>query len=49
MGMNRPVRLLPRGAEVEEIVKVVAIAVVDAREGELRIMPETTPALVSAD
>jgi phosphotransacetylase len=30
MGMNRPVHLLPRGAEVEETVKIVAIAVVDA-------------------
>jgi len=41
--------LLPRGAEAEEIVKIVAIAVVDAREGELRVMSEDTPALVSAD
>jgi malate dehydrogenase (oxaloacetate-decarboxylating)(NADP+) len=49
MGMNRPVHLLPRGAEAEEIVKIVAIAVVDAREGELRVMSEDTPALVSAD
>ena len=35
MGMARPVHLLARGAEVEEIVNVVAIAVVDARESEL--------------
>jgi len=34
MGMTKPVHLLPRGAEVEEIVNVVAIAVVDAREAE---------------
>ena len=34
MGMTRPVHLLARGAEVEEIVNVVAIAVVDARESE---------------
>jgi len=34
MGMNRPVHLLARGAEVEEIVNVVAIAVVDARESD---------------
>lgn len=34
MGMARPVHLLPRGAEVEEIVKVAAIAVVDAQETE---------------
>jgi hypothetical protein len=35
MGMSRPVDLLPRGAEVEEIVNVAAIAVVDAQETEL--------------
>jgi malate dehydrogenase (oxaloacetate-decarboxylating)(NADP+) len=40
MGMARPVHLLARGAEVEEIVNVVAIAVVDAREAEL---PTVTP------
>jgi len=49
MGMNRPVHLLPRGAEAEEIVKTVAIAVVDAREGEMRTAPEAAPSLVSAD
>ena len=32
MGMNRPVHVLSRGAEVEEIVNVAAIAVVDAQE-----------------
>jgi malate dehydrogenase (oxaloacetate-decarboxylating)(NADP+) len=35
MGMSRPVHLLARGAEVEEIVNVAAIAVVDAQEIEL--------------
>jgi malate dehydrogenase (oxaloacetate-decarboxylating)(NADP+) len=35
MGMSRPVHLLARGAQVEEIVSVVAIAVVDARETDL--------------
>jgi len=40
MGMSRPVHLLARGAEVEEIVNVVAVAVVDARESELAA---TTP------
>jgi malate dehydrogenase (oxaloacetate-decarboxylating)(NADP+) len=34
MGMARPVHLLARGAEVEEIVSVVALAVLDARDGE---------------
>ena len=47
MGMSRPVHLLARGAEVEEIVNVVAIAVVDARETELATAPtEATEAIV---
>jgi malate dehydrogenase (oxaloacetate-decarboxylating)(NADP+) len=32
MGMSKPLHLLARGAEVEEIVNVTAIAVVDAQE-----------------
>ncbi len=32
MGMSKPVHLLARGAEVEEIVNAAAIAVVDAQE-----------------
>lgn len=44
MGMSKPVHLLPRGAEVEEIVNVAAIAVVDAQEIEL-----ATPAQLSAE
>jgi malate dehydrogenase (oxaloacetate-decarboxylating)(NADP+) len=32
MGMSKPVHLLSRGALVEEIVNVTAIAVVDAQE-----------------
>ena len=35
MGMSKPVHLLTRAAEVEEIVNVAAIAVVDAQETEL--------------
>ena len=35
MGMARPVHLLPLGSEVDLIVKVAAIAVVDAQETEL--------------
>ncbi len=34
MGMSKPVHLVARGAEVEEIVNVAAIAVVDAQENE---------------
>ena len=50
MGMSRPVHLLARGAEVEEIVNVVAIAVVDARESEpTTALPEITKAVAQAD
>jgi len=34
MGMSKPVHLLARGAEVEEIVNMAAIAVIDAQEIE---------------
>ncbi len=45
MGMSKPVHLLSRGAEVEEIVNVTAIAVVDAQESApaaepLKVEPE---------
>ncbi len=36
MGMSKSVHMLPRGAEVEEIVNIAAIAVVDAQEVEAR-------------
>jgi malate dehydrogenase (oxaloacetate-decarboxylating)(NADP+) len=42
MGMSKPVHLLARDVEVEEIVNVAAIAVVDAQESE---MPGLTPDL----
>ncbi len=34
MGMSKPVHLLTRGTQVEEIVNVAAIAVVDAQKSE---------------
>jgi hypothetical protein len=34
MGMQRPVQLLARGAEVEDIVNAAALAVVEASEME---------------
>ena len=37
MGMSKPVHVLQRGAEVEEIVNIAAIAVVDAQETEERL------------
>jgi len=50
MGMTKPVHLLPRGAEVEDIVNVVAIAVVDARESETgAVLPEITKSVAQAD
>ena len=49
MGMTRPVHLVARGAEVEEIVNAVAIAVVDAREAELATMSEITKSVAQAD
>jgi malate dehydrogenase (oxaloacetate-decarboxylating)(NADP+) len=37
MGMSKPVHLVPRSAEVEEIVSTAAIAVVDAQELEVSV------------
>jgi malate dehydrogenase (oxaloacetate-decarboxylating)(NADP+) len=48
MGMSKPVHLLFRGAEVEEIVGVTAIAVVDAQENEIPSHPRSLP-VVAAD
>jgi len=50
MGMTRPVHLVARGAEVEEIVNAVASAVVDAREGETDATePAVTDSIAQAD
>jgi malate dehydrogenase (oxaloacetate-decarboxylating)(NADP+) len=49
MGMSRPVHLLARGAEVEEIVSVVAVAVVDARESEVAAISKIEKSGVTAD
>ncbi len=43
MGMSRPVHVLQRGAEVNEIVNMAAIAVVDAQEACARQPLERTP------
>jgi len=40
MGMSKPVHLVARGAEVEEIVNAAAIAVVDAQETEAALTQE---------
>jgi malate dehydrogenase (oxaloacetate-decarboxylating)(NADP+) len=39
MGMSKPVHLVPRDTEVEEIVNVAALAVVDAQENDLTTWP----------
>ncbi len=50
MGMSKPVYVLQRGAEVEDIVHMTAIAVVDAQETELpRVSKHKTAAVVAAD
>ena len=50
MGMSRPVHLLARGAEVDEIVSIVAIAVVDARVTDpAPAIPESEESGVPAD
>jgi malate dehydrogenase (oxaloacetate-decarboxylating)(NADP+) len=47
MGMSKPVHLLSRDAEVEEIVSVTAIAVVDAQENEVPTLPHLSQAMSS--
>jgi len=44
MGMSKPVHVLQRGAEVEEIVNMAAIAVVDAQEARPAPRPATAGA-----
>ena len=39
MGMSRPVHVLLRNAQVEDIVSMAALAVVDAQEGEVHVQP----------
>ena len=48
MGMSKPVHLLARGAEVEEIVNVTAIAVVDAQETASSVELSDSESLVGA-
>jgi malate dehydrogenase (oxaloacetate-decarboxylating)(NADP+) len=43
MGMSKPVHVLQRGCEVEEIVNIAAIAVVDAQETGLAVGAEPRP------
>jgi malate dehydrogenase (oxaloacetate-decarboxylating)(NADP+) len=45
MGMSRPVHILQRTAQVEDIVSVAAIAVVDAQENDLFAQPRPAEAV----
>ncbi|MGA3194035.1 MAG: NADP-dependent malic enzyme [Terriglobales bacterium] len=49
MGMNKPVHVVPRDTEVEEIVNVTALAVVDAQENEVLPWTEQKPAETVGD
>jgi malate dehydrogenase (oxaloacetate-decarboxylating)(NADP+) len=45
VGMRRPVHVLERGADVQDIVNMSAVAVVDAQERERAKTPLATPAI----
>jgi len=50
MGMSKPVYVLPRGADTDDIVNIATIAVVDAQESRVSVqavVSERTP--VAAD
>jgi hypothetical protein len=50
MGMSKPVYVLPRGAEVEDIVNITSIAVVDAQTtGTAKHRKECEAGMVAAD
>jgi len=49
LGMSKPAYVLPRGAEVEEIVNITALAVVDAEECQPKLTQENGKMFVTAD
>ena len=49
MGLSKPAYVLARGAEVEEIVNITALAVVDAEESHPKMVQEGGKMFVSAD
>jgi malate dehydrogenase (oxaloacetate-decarboxylating)(NADP+) len=49
MGLNKPAYVLARGAEVEEIVNMTALAVVDAEESHPKVVQEGGKIFVTAD
>ncbi|HTQ53305.1 MAG TPA: phosphate acetyltransferase [Bryobacteraceae bacterium] len=48
MGLSRPVHVLQRGAEVNDIVNIAAIAVVDAQDAGIPVTRRTTQEIHSA-
>jgi malate dehydrogenase (oxaloacetate-decarboxylating)(NADP+) len=49
MGLSKPAYVLARGAEVEDIVNITALAVVDAEESHPKVVQEGGKMFVSAD
>jgi len=49
LGLSKPAYVLPRGAEVEEIVNITALAVVDAEESHPALLQESGKMFVSTD
>lgn len=49
MGLSKPAYVLARGAEVEDIVNITALAVVDAEESHPKAIQESGKIFVSAD
>jgi len=49
MGLSKPAYVLARGAEVEDIVNITALAVVDAEESHPKVIQESGKMFVSAD
>jgi len=49
LGMSKPAYVLPRGAEVEEIVNITALAIVNAEECQPNALQENGKIFISAD
>jgi len=49
LGLSKPAYVLPRGAEVEDIVNITALAVVDAEESHPKVVQESGKMFISAD
>ncbi len=49
MGLSKPAYVLPRGAEVEDIVNITALAVVDAEESHPKPVQDSGKIFASAD